>query len=719
MGTPTLLSSLLLSLSAQADAGPTAEAEQRCQERCATLEGTLALDAAREGAGIEACQALCKQLTEEEQAEEFWQGRAHPRLIWEPTRISDTQLCPSGDEVAYVRRLADWDEGSHRKEIWLASTDGRLDRPWTTDSADSWHPRWSADGRSLAFISKRSGDVAQVFRMSANGGEARQVTQLEEGVSGFAWTHDGGLALLAPREETAEEKAAHDAEIKAYRYDKPGRGQRLGLLDEASGEVDWRTTGLPGEWPAESYRARHVEQFATSPDGERLALVSSSGPELYHSWLNARLEVLGDDGEPLWTWEARPFHGHAVQDPQWSPDGRLLAFITYLDSLSLPNALVVADPATGRHQVVNDTSADTLRGFTWLDARSLAFVTQVGTRSRLERVRADGSGRRTLLEAAALLDAPQARAGELVLRQSTRSDPGNLHACRTRSCGALVQLTDANPQLVAALQGVQVRTESWTSDDGTEIEGVLSLPPQGTAPYTLLLWPHGGPDSAVSLGWRRWAAFFAANGYAVLEPNFRGSTAYGLGFYQANRGRLGETDLQDNLSGVQAMADRGIADPTRLLVGGISYGGTMAAQMAAKTDHFKAIVSVAGVSDAVSNYGLSDVNHGVAAQWEFLGDPVNQPDNFIRASAIYQLETATTPTLIMHGEDDQRVDVAQSKELYRALIAKGAPTELVIYPDEGHGVQRSPAHLADHLRRWLAWYETHLPEEPKDGAEPQ
>ncbi len=651
------------------------------------------------------CRSLCDTIQPPEQATpDFWEGRAHPRHIWDPTYLSEPRLSPDGHRVVYVKRIADWDAGTKRSELWMADSAGGGDRAWSTEAGDASHPRWSPDGARLAFLSSRLEGGSQVFAMPADGGEARALTSLDGGVQRYEWMPDGQRLAVQARCEPGEEQQALDAAgVLAYRYDHTGLNSRLGIFDpEAQAE--------PITWVTEC--DRHVVDFAFSADG-LLALHSSAGPGLYHTMLQSTLEVLEPGRGVVWRWPGEDFHGHSVDGLAWSPRGDRLAFATYEDTLSLANALVVVDPTTSAQITVSDPAADTLAGFTWADDRGLLFVSVLGATGQVYRVGADGRGRVALTDERASLGLLHAAAGRWVGRISTRTNPGDLWVGSSKRPGGLTRLTDANPELPARLPTGEVSVVRWASDDGTEIEGILTLPPQGEGPYPLMLWPHGGPDSCVTLGWRRWISFFASNGWAVLEPNFRGSTGYGRAFYQANRGELGHVDLADNLSGVRAMVDRGIADGDRLVVGGISYGGSMGGHILAATDMFDAIVIVAGVSDAVSNYGLSDVNHGVAALWEFRGDPVHQPETFVRSSTIYNLEVATTPTLIMHGEDDGRVDVAQAKELYRALVAKGTETELLIYPGEGHGVGRTPAHLEHHLRTWLQWYEEHDTNDPR------
>jgi dipeptidyl aminopeptidase/acylaminoacyl peptidase len=205
---------------------------------------------------------------------------------------------------------------------------------------------------------------------------------------------------------------------------------------------------------------------------------------------------------------------------------------------------------------------------------------------------------------------------------------------------------------------------------------------------------------------------FAQQGFLVFEPNFRGSIGLGRDFYAANRERIGDVDFRDIMAGVDALIEAGRADPARLVVGGWSFGGTMSNWIVGHSERFRAAVSVAGVADYVSRYGVSDINFGEAARWEFGRLLTDDLAFFVAASPIAHLEGATTPTLLMHGEDDRRVPVSQAYEMHRALEELGVETKLVVYPKAGHGIS-DPHQFRDVLRRWIGWYQTHLqPEQP-------
>jgi dipeptidyl aminopeptidase/acylaminoacyl peptidase len=196
---------------------------------------------------------------------------------------------------------------------------------------------------------------------------------------------------------------------------------------------------------------------------------------------------------------------------------------------------------------------------------------------------------------------------------------------------------------------------------------------------------------------------FAQEGIVVFEPNFRGGIGFGSEMYEANRGRLGDIDYKDIMAGVAYLIEEGVADPQKLVVGGWSYGGYMTNWMIGHTNRFKAAVSVAGIANTVSMYAQSDINHGDLARWEFKGVPVLNMENFKRSSPIEFLHNCTTPTLILHGEADERVPVAQAWEIYRALTDLGVEVQMVLYPGAGHGIS-APKQFVDVATRWVEWY---------------
>jgi dipeptidyl aminopeptidase/acylaminoacyl peptidase len=208
-------------------------------------------------------------------------------------------------------------------------------------------------------------------------------------------------------------------------------------------------------------------------------------------------------------------------------------------------------------------------------------------------------------------------------------------------------------------------------------------------------------------GFNAWAQFFAARGYSVFEPNYRGGIGYGRAFYEANRGRLGEIELADIESGVDHLIAAGKADRARLFYAGWSWGGYLSAWTLGHTDRYRAFMVGAGVVDVVVQYVTSDINHGVAADWEYTGRPWLKPEAFERANPSRSLGAARAPTLIIHGESDERVPFVNGEILYRALHDRGTPVTFWAYPREPHGFQE-PAHAEHMLETWAAFFDEQL-----------
>jgi dipeptidyl aminopeptidase/acylaminoacyl peptidase len=248
----------------------------------------------------------------------------------------------------------------------------------------------------------------------------------------------------------------------------------------------------------------------------------------------------------------------------------------------------------------------------------------------------------------------------------------------------------------------------WKSNDGTEIEGVLTRPAGYTAgaKVPLLLNPHGGPTGASLNSWNGTAQVLAANGFAVLQPNFRGSTGRGVKFAQANKNTWGKGDYEDCMSGVQALVDRGVADPDRLGAFGWSYGGYMTFWILTQTDRFKAVSPGAGLTNIYSMYSQNDIQRYL--RW-FYSDksPWDNTDLYWDRSPMKYVRNVKTPTLILHGQNDTRVPIAQAQEFYRALLERNVPVEFVVYPRENHGFTE-PRHLLDRMRRYVTFFAKYL-----------
>jgi dipeptidyl aminopeptidase/acylaminoacyl peptidase len=619
-----------------------------------------------------------------------------PEELVAMTQFRGGVISPDGTRFLYVTSRIDFpDSDTPVSHVYLVPTSGGASRQMTASAAGESSPAWAPDGRSFAFISARNGSP-QIFVMHVDGGEGIQVGKLAiTPASPLRYAPDGkALAFLAVPEPTEAEKAEEKRTGGVEIVEAPRDMTQLYTLSLPDGKL---TQVTPGTY--------NVAEFDWAPDGGSFALVTAASQLLYDTMTAASVRVVGRDGTTLakLSRKAAPVQGPAL----FSPDGRRVAWRYATEGLSDMNAVAVA--AANGTSFTNAAAAVDYDFFqlSWMpDGASLIALTMEGTRSCLRRLDL-ATGRADLVYAPAgvIWGFDMDRAGKRLAfaytDPTTPRSPWSINADGTDP----IRLADVDPQVDGWLLPTTERLH-YESARGVRIEALFDhtpvLPAKGVAP--LIVVPHGGPDWMDQEGFNSFVAFFAGRGYDVLRVNYRGSLAYGLAFYAANRGKEGFVDYDDIMAGVDDLIKRGMADPDRLVIGGWSYGGCMTEWAICRTHRFKAAVVGAGVADYISNYAQSDINHGMAGEWEFLGDPYDEPENYMKDSAVFHIRSVSTPVLILHGKDDTRVPYAQGLELYRALKTTGKQVEMVAYPHENHGF-RSPVHDIDRLRRWVAFYD--------------
>ncbi|MEZ4238722.1 MAG: S9 family peptidase [Myxococcota bacterium] len=623
-------------------------------------------------------------------------GGPTPEGVAGLVKVDEAVIAPDGRAVAWTERHAAppaegaddaaWDVAT---QLWLAR-EGQPPRQLTF-GADVHAPAFSPDGSAIAFLREQDDDD-RLFVLPLDGGEARPLDLGDLVPAAFAWAPDGqALAFTAAVPETDEEEAAREAR---------GDAEEVGVFHP---DLLWTVPRAGGEPQRLGPDDRHVADLAYAPDGASLALVTWPSGDPY-DMLSARIDLLTvADGivRPL-----RP-EGAVVGHPCFSPDGANVAWTAGRDTLTLNNALWVAPVVSGAPRDLAAKLDLTFDALAWSGDDALVALTTDRTRSKVLRIGLD--------VAAKPVDAVPERP---VLLSLAASADGQRFATLATSPAVPPEPAwfdlDGHAEVVAHPNDLSdwamgdVEVYAWRGPGGAKLEGVLTLPPGAPkGPLPLMVYPHGGPDGVTREQFDPWTRWFASRGYAVLRPNYRGGTGYGRAFYAANRGKLGKIEFGDIEAGVDALVREGRADKQRLVYGGWSWGGYLTAWTIGHTDRYRAAVAGAAVVDVVSQYALSDINHGRAAQWEFEGDPWRNPGTFERSNPMGSLRRATTPTLILHGRADQRVSFSASMILYRALSDMGTEVSLWAFPDEPHGFT-DPRHVAEVLRRWTAWYDAHL-----------
>lgn len=620
---------------------------------------------------------------------------------------SSLALSPDGASVAYVLATSEFDPAAAPKDgdtkagwkrasqVWLVDVATKRARQLTHGEDAAASPAWSPDGRTLAFVRKADGKAA-LHLLPLAGGEAAKLATGELEPGSPAFSPDGrSVAFLAEAPLPAAEQRARWARGGAIRWEREFAPTRLWVVPVSGGE------------PRDVGAGPNVVSFAWSPEGRSFAVVTSESSDPYLVSSVTRPAIVDASGRL----PARPLARAAgtYDAPVWSPDGRHVAFLALNGGLSNRNALLVCDAATGD---VRDLAPDpdrTFAGVAWsADSRSLVAVVSRRTGTVLERFPLEGAPAALPFAGRVIVSTPVAsRTGSrLAFLSATDRSPEDV-TVYDPAAGTTAVVTDLNPE-VAAWRLADTRVVRWRNAEGQEIEGVLTTPAGMKAglPAALVVIPHGGPDDVTTVRFSPLGHYLASRGYSVLRPNYRGSFGYGFAFYAANRNRFGEIEQADIESGVDQLVRDRLADPKKLYYGGWSWGGYITTWTLGHVHRYRAAVAGAAVSDVTHSYSLSDINHGVAAQWEYRGDPWNQPEHFDRVNPIRYVTNVRTPLLLLHGQADARVPFAETVQFYRALADLGREVEFWAYPREDHGFVE-PAHRADYLRRWVDWYDRH------------
>ncbi|HZC08120.1 MAG TPA: S9 family peptidase [Ktedonobacterales bacterium] len=625
--------------------------------------------------------------------------------IFAVERVIDAQISPDGARVAFVV-TREFTEGEHAipaSSVWIVPYDGNTPaRLFTASVHADTSPRWSPDGRSLAFLSDRErADTLQVYVMPTDGGEARKLTSAKAGVSEFSWSPDGArIAYLAADAKTEDEEKREKERDDAIHVDHDYKFTRLWVIDAAGGEA--RAITPP---------AYQVRGFASRDSG--WAIVTSPTPkedDIMAAW-SVRLVAEGSqDSESHALWQG----AYPVLPITSSRDGRAIAW-AHSGAVGEESAdeVWVAQAGEEPRLVISDYSGMIAGIHFTPDGKALLLIGVDGTRTLLGRLDLDSGATETLLAgrtfASTFASGPEVSVSADGVRMACVLEDVNQppEVFVGELGGEPRKVTACNARFAETALG-RGETIEWTAPDGLRIEGVLIYPvdyEEGKR-YPLIAQIHGGPTGMWLMrfmaGWHDWGQWLATHGYAVLLPNPRGSAGRGREYAWSNRRNWGHGDLDDVLSGVDALIARGLADPDRLGIGGWSYGGYLTAWTIGQTDRFKAAVVGAGVTDLLS-FQAADIPSWLPGQM-MLAPSYQEPEVYLRSSPITYVAQAKTPTLITHGASDERVRLGQGKELYHALRALGVPTEMVIYPREPHIFQERH-HQRDLLTRVGAWFD--------------
>ena len=632
----------------------------------------------------------------------------------EVPELGDPQLSPDGAEILYTVSVADWKENKRIRHIHRVRADGSDGRQFTSGANGESSPRWSPDGSRFLFTTKRSGEERnQAYVMPKDGGEALALTHHSTGVSNPQWSGDGNAVLfLAADKESAEEAAKKKAKDDVF------------ALDEEEKQVHlWRQGVEPGQKEEQLTSGDYtVLQYSISQDGRRIALLRAPSPRFGDND-RAEVWVMDVDGK-----NALRLTDNRVDEsfPSLSPDDSQVVFTSGANDKFAPYYanrafLVPAQGGTPRVAAPNFPYAIDRAVFT-ADGRSLLLGANLGVRNELFVLELASGTYRQLTkgdhELSGLSYVPKLGRAALVVDQPDNpgeiwmldvASPAGKPAAATASA-APRQVTHVSERYARDFKLGKVERLEWQGADGVTVDGVLHYPVDYVPGqrYPLVVQTHGGPRSSDRLifgDWSEYAKVLTGMGYAVLQPNYRGSTGYGDAFLRDMVGGYFKQSHLDVMAGVDKAIAIGLADPERLVKMGWSAGGHMTNKIITFTDRFKAASSGAGAANWLSMFGQSDTR-SYREPW-FLGTPWSQGariDLFWEHSPIKDVAKVKTPTIFLVGEADVRVPPPQSYEMHRALKSNGVPTHLYIAPREPH-VWDELRHRLFKINVELDWFE--------------
>jgi dipeptidyl aminopeptidase/acylaminoacyl peptidase len=630
--------------------------------------------------------------------------------------VSDAHISPDGKEAAFVVTVIDKEHNRRNSSIWLVPVDGHAaPRRLSAENVNSTSPRWSPDGTRLAFLSPRSTDAgtsaepphAQICILPMQGGEAQVVTHLKNGVNSFQWSPDGqrfvAVSRTGPNDavdpKTRKSDVRHYKHI-SYKFNDTGwfddKRSHLWVVDADTGADRQITSGE--DW--------NDTDPQWSPDGAQIAFVSDRTGHEYDNSYNKDVWVIAAAGGPL-----TKISDHAFDDdmPRWSPDGKQILFAGQTARRQFPKLYVASSTGGVPSHLVTEDLDLIPTDLRWTGANEVRFETGYKGTNHVFRAGLDTRkvAQVTTGERSVHGFDVNPKAGVMTYLANDFEHPDDLYAAALDASGER-RLTNVNGALWSGLDLARVERLPYKSSDGWAIDGFI-VKPVGWQPgkkYPLILSVHGGPAGQYGVDWYHEFQVYAAKGWAVFFANPRGSTGYGEKFERGIVNNWGGMDYRDVMAGLdEALKRNPWIDRDRLGVTGGSYGGFMTNWIISHTDRFKAAVTLRSVSNFISDDGTRDGAYG--HEDDFSGFLFDDFDQYWNASPLKYAKNVKTPTLILHSDNDYRVPIEQGEQWFRALRHYGVDAEFVIFPRENHNLTRSgePKHLVESLNWQVYWFD--------------
>jgi len=633
-------------------------------------------------------------------------GTITSEIIVNLKSVSQPRLDPTCQSVAYVLHIPRSDEdepGRRYSEIWTVPLKGGEPRQFTSKPVNSWAPLWSPDGKSIFFLSKRENqdESTQIYQIPVDGGEARILTHHETDILNYRWSPDGNwIAFTAIDAKTEEEKIA---EKEGRDWKIAGENNKLTRL--------WLYNKKTGKSKQLFKNDLNVWNFRWTPNSRSIVFQATDSPGADPSLMFKRIyRVALQGGRPEKICETKGKLG----DMAISPNGEYLAFLGAV-SLNDPLAqsVFLVPMAGGEPASLTEGFKESIVQVNWMNNQKLLLLSNRGAQTSLSTLNLRNARRIYLVDSEYVIQSIDwnFEKGVFSASASTPQHPREIFGGSVDS-DELFRLTHHYPE-IESLKLAKQEVVEWRGPDDLSIEGVLTYPLKyrtgRQSPLILLI--HGGPEGVSQNGWTTSSLspvqLLAAEGYLVLQPNYRGSGGRGVEFSKGDHNDLGGKEFEDVLSGIDLLINMELADPDRIGIAGWSYGGYFSAWAATRySERFQAAIVCAGLTNWISFTGTTDIPYEMSLvhwnSWWF-----DVPELHWERSPLSHIQNSNTPTLVIHGLNDRRVHPEQGMELYQALRIKGIPTQQVLYPREPHGLNER-AHRLDYMERILGWFDRYV-----------
>ncbi len=629
-----------------------------------------------------------------------------PNDIYRIEAVSRPKISPEGNWILYTQSKIDSAKDKTVSKLYMMSSDGKETLTLTEQTKGVGNYQWSPDGKYISYLSKGKDEEngAQLFLMDRRGGEGIQLSDIKGEIEDYVWFNSGKKMVLVIKDfnyaDTAKSKVRKPYEINRYKFKQDYEGYldnrktHLYVLDIVTKKLDTLTRGNYNE-----------SDVAISPDDTMIAYSSNvtENPDK-NSNTDLFLLTLNKNATPL---KLTNFRG-ANNSPKFSPDNTKIAFLQSssdkdYDMYDLAQ-LGIYDLKSNSSKIISAKYDRSFSSIFWTrDGQSILSLIEDDRKQNLVQFNIANQKPELLTNEMGVYSAMDMNVkGDIVLLYSNLETPNEIYSYQNKTTKRLTHLQDA---FVSKLKKGFHKGFQSTSSDGTLVAGILHLPDSNAKNLPLILFIHGGPVAQDDFSFDMTSRIYAAAGYAVANVNYRGSSGRGLAYVSAIAGDWGNKEVKDIIGAADYLIKEGIADPNKLGIAGWSYGGILSNYTIATDKRFKAAVSGAGSSLMISVYGSDQY----IAQYESeIGKPWENPKKWEALSyPFFKVKEIKTPTLFMASQADFNVPVIGAEQMYQAFKSEGIPTELIIYPNQNHGI-RVPSYIVHRLNAHINWFNRYL-----------